>query len=157
MIFFGWVWILVSQLVSQIVCLLGWHCPIDLLVKFFIQFCEFNFWSCFALFFFGSHVLFSFYVCWHRKAEKVNFSDWLLPLTNCICARNLSFSWVSFSRFLFRHCFVTIMFRLFCHMRFIFLYFIFFCGLKPKRRVVRSRIHAALRLFLSEWHHLLRF
>ena len=32
---------------------------------------------------------FSFYICSHSKAEKVNFSEWLLPLTNGICARDV--------------------------------------------------------------------
>ena len=32
---------------------------------------------------------FSFYICSHGKAEKVKFSEWLLPLTNGICARDV--------------------------------------------------------------------
>ena len=43
------------------------------------------------MFFFvsSSDALFSFYICSHSKAEKVEFSEWLLPLTNGICARDV--------------------------------------------------------------------
>ena len=46
---------------------------------------------CGALVFFvsSSDALFSFYICSHSKAEKVKFSEWLLPLTNGICARDV--------------------------------------------------------------------
>ena len=37
----------------------------------------------------SSDALFSFYICSHSKAEKVRFSEWLLPLTNGICARDV--------------------------------------------------------------------
>ena len=37
----------------------------------------------------SSDALFSFYICSHRKAEKVKFSEWLLPLTNGISTRDV--------------------------------------------------------------------
>ena len=37
----------------------------------------------------SSDALFSFYICSHSKAEKVKFSELLLPLTNGICARDV--------------------------------------------------------------------
>ena len=46
--------------------------------------------TCPAMFFVSSSdALFSFYICSHSKAEKVKFSEWLLPLTNGICARDV--------------------------------------------------------------------
>ena len=43
--------------------------------------------TCPAMFFVSSSdALLSFYICSHSKAEKVKFSEWLLPLTNGICA-----------------------------------------------------------------------
>ena len=37
----------------------------------------------------SSDALFLFYICSHSKAEKVKFSELLLPLTNGICARDV--------------------------------------------------------------------
>ena len=46
--------------------------------------------TCPAMFFVSSSdALFSFYICSHSKAEKVKFSEWLLPFTNGICARDV--------------------------------------------------------------------
>ena len=46
--------------------------------------------TCPAMFFVSSSdALFSFYICSHSKAEKVKCFEWLLPLTNGICARDL--------------------------------------------------------------------
>ena len=47
---------------------------------------------------------FSFYICSHSKAEEVRFSEWLLPLTNSLCARDVIshslkekfFAWLKF-------------------------------------------------------------
>ena len=46
--------------------------------------------TCPAMFFVSSsEALFSFYICSDSKAEKVKYSEWLLPLTNSVCARDV--------------------------------------------------------------------
>ena len=47
----------------------------------------------------SSDALFSFYICSRSRVEKVNFSEWLLPLTNGNCARDvISVIGVNFGR-----------------------------------------------------------
>ena len=51
----------------------------------------FRYYTGYVFFVSSSDALFSFYVCSHSKAEKVKFSESLLPLTNGICARDVIF------------------------------------------------------------------
>ena len=63
--------------------------------------------SCYVFFCFVVWRSFSFYICSHSKAEKVKFSEWLLPLTNGICTTCLVF-WDAFIFFQFRSLSVSI-------------------------------------------------